>query len=287
MILGRERGLMSDHKSLLLAGLICLCLQSTPWAGEAKPEAEGKVTPKLEGYAKKYYEDFLKTLPPGYTVKPILFHQWSDDEHRIVPFLVSLTPLDPDGRPDGEEQRYDRWRLIGGVPYRKGVKHGLEKKFSYQRRDRRIQRVNIAEIPWQDGKINGVKKLYHRNGKIRLEAPFVHGVRDGVSKEYDLVGRVVKITTYRQGKRHGDMIENWTLTAKPRRIVPYDNDVIEGVVREYYDTGQLKKELPAKSDKWHGLEKQYDEEGALIKQRYWFEDEEVSEEEFRKRQAAK
>jgi antitoxin component YwqK of YwqJK toxin-antitoxin module len=79
------------------------------------------------------------------------------------------------------------------------------------------------------------------------------------------------------------MTEYWTLTGKPMRIVPYKNDKIEGLVRQFYDTGQLKKEVPARRDLFHGVEKQYDEEGALIKKRYWVDDQEIPEEEFLKK----
>ena len=271
------------HRGRILP-VVWLAFLSWPVAtrsGEGEGPKAADIIADLSDHAKRRIAEFQKSLPAGYTVQPAVQRQWSDDERKILTHLVSMTPVAPDGKIDGEMQYIGRWWIARTVPYRKGVKHGDEKKYIYDGKARK--RLVVAEIRWSNGKIDGVKRLYHQNGKLRLETPFQNGLRHGVSKEYDLVGRPGKITHYRQGKRHGEMIENWTLTGKPRRIVPYVNDVIEGLVREFYDSGLKKKEVAARNDLFHGIERQYDEEGDLIKTKYWIEDEEVMEPEFRQK----
>ena len=257
-----------------LAPYVTLHLPSSRCFAEA-PEgaADAKAFEKLEPHDKKYLEDFRKELPQAYSVRPGISHRYSDDEKRVVYRLVSVTPIAPDGKPDGEERHLARLQTVRTVPYVEGRKHGMEMKYHFVLRERRRVRIVTGEIPWDHGKLQGLKKLYHHNGKLRVEAPYDKGELDGVSKEYDLTGRVVKVTPYRKGKRHGEMTEYWTLSGKPRRIIPYKNDLINGLVREFYDTGQLQREIPARKDLYHGTEKQYDEEGNLIKTVRWVKDE--------------
>lgn len=273
---------MKSRRALPVCFLSALFLATPCPAEDTDAELAEKVKLLSDG-DKRTIEEFRKTLPEGYTVRPGITQQWSDDAHGIVTHLSTLTPLDPDGKIDGEVRSVYHGSVMRTVPYVKGVKEGVEKKHSGAYVNGRYQRVLIAEIPWHEGRNHGVKKLYHGNGQVRVEVPYEKGEPDGVSKEYDLNGRAVKVTIYKKGKRHGEMTEYWTLTGKPRRIVPYENDKVDGVVREFYDSGQLKKEIPAKKDLFHGVEKQYDEEGDLIKKRYWIKDEEATEEEFLKK----
>jgi len=273
---------MKSSRAIYTFSLLALFLAARCPAEDTDAELAEKVKLLSDG-DKRTIEAFRKTLPEGYTVRPTISQRWSDDAHGIVTRLASLIPLDPGGKIDGEVRSLYRGSVMRSVPYVKGVKQGVEKKYSSGYVKGRYQRVLVAEVPWHEGKNHGVKKLYHGNGQVRVEVPYTKGVPDGVSKEFDLNGRTVKVTNYKKGKRHGEMTEYWTLTGKPRRIVPYKNDKVDGVVRDFYDSGQLKREIPAKKDLFHGVEKQYDEEGDLIKRRYWIKDEEATKEEFMKK----
>jgi antitoxin component YwqK of YwqJK toxin-antitoxin module len=274
---------MKPIKVCLVAFFLLLGLPLTGRAEDTTAAPDASKVDLLEPEGKQILAEFRKSLPQGYTAEVGVFQQWSDDEQRILTHLSSVSPIGPDGKIDGEVRYYAHTLVVRTVPYKKGVKDGVERKFQGVAVEGQRQHVLLAEIPWQNDKIQGVKKLYHANGKLRVEAPHDNGQPDGVSKEYDLNGRTVKVTEYKKGKRHGEMTEYWTLTGKPMRIVPYKNDKIEGLVRQFYDTGQLKKEVPARRDLFHGVEKQYDEEGALIKKRYWVDDQEIPEEEFLKK----
>jgi antitoxin component YwqK of YwqJK toxin-antitoxin module len=238
--------------------------------------SQAELINRLEGFAKRHIEEFQKSLPKGYSFRPLLTQKWSDDEQKILGILLALTPLDSKGRPNGEEKHFDSYQVSKTIPYVKGAKHGLEKRYLTGRNAPRKGIIVTAEIPWEHGKIIGTKKLFHDNGRLRLEIVFKAEGREGKSQEFDLNGRLVKSTHYKGGERHGLVTEYWSLTGKPRRIVEYRNGDLQGVVREFYDSGVLKKEVQVKDGEFHGVEKQFDEEGGLSKKKYWWKDDVVS-----------
>lgn len=263
-----------------LSFLLVLILHSA--SGEPIPLAPGAELPSnLDPNATAILLEFRKSLAPGYTLRPAFKQEFSQKHEKVISRLIAVTPVDPDGRVDGNELHYEGSSMVRTVPFVRGVKEGVEYRYHDRWEERKFHRIVIAEIPWKDGKIEGVKKLSYPTGQIRSETPHANGVPHGVAREYDLPGKLVKSTPYENGKRHGEMIDYWSSTGKPSRIIPYEADRIEGLIRETYDSGKLKKEVSAHDDRFHGVEKQYDEEGKLIKKRFWIDDKEVPEEDFR------
>ena len=55
---------------------------------------------------------------------------------------------------------------------------------------------NLAtELP-----VNGEAKIFYENGKIKESVPVKNGNREGVGREYDETGKVIKETLYRNDK---------------------------------------------------------------------------------------
>ena len=52
-----------------------------------------------------------------------------------------------------------------------------------------------AELP-----ANGEAKIYYENGKIKESVPVKNGKREGIAREYDETGKVIKETLYRNDK---------------------------------------------------------------------------------------
>ncbi|MDA1139934.1 MAG: hypothetical protein O3B01_15270 [Planctomycetota bacterium] len=266
------------HYSLLITSLLI-----TPLLAEDFSQAD--LINRLEGFAQRHIADFQKALPKGYSYRPFLSQRWSDDEQKVLGILLALTPLDPEGRPDGEEIHYDSYQISSTVPYEKGVKHGIEKRYLTGRNAPREGLIITAEIPWEHGKVIGTKKFFHDNGKLRLGVVLDAAGREGESQEFDVNGRLVKSTHYLGGERHGVMTEFWSLTGKPRRMVEYQKGVMQGVVKEYYDSGILQREVEVKDGEFHGVERQFDEDGEPSKQKYWWKDDAVSAHKFKSLQS--
>jgi antitoxin component YwqK of YwqJK toxin-antitoxin module len=275
-----------------VAFLLCMFCASALRAAEggAAPDVSRRIVaedkPELAFLrSDRRVTEYLKELPEDHKLQPVVTFTWSDDEAKPIPCLVSLTPVDPDGKPDGEARYYDDTFVRRVVPWQHGLKEGVEKECVWPDGGRGGS-VTVSETPWRNGKVHGVKKLYHpENGKVSMEVPYADGLRQGVAKSYDLPGRLEKVVPYKDDKADGEVIEYWTATGKPRKIVPFRNGVAQGVVREYHDNGNLKNELPVENDLFQGIEKQYDEKGTLVMTRYWLRDELVSKEQYE--QAAK
>ncbi len=98
-----------------------------------------------------------------------------------------------------------------------------------------------GKIPFKNGVVDGVSKLYYPNGKVQNESTHKKGVPDGVSKTY---------------------YENRKLKVE----LPFKNGIIEGIAKVYYLTGKLMSEESYKNDQLDGIVKRYDENGKLIEQ---------------------
>jgi len=223
--------------------------------------------------------EMLKSLPETHKVKPTVRYAWSDDEEKRFPQLIALTPLGPDGKPDGTAHHFGADHRT--VPYRNGLKHGTETahKIVGRRRERRL----VSETPWVKGKIHGIKKVYHLpNGKPHMEVLYEKGRRQGEAKTYDLPGRLVKVTPYKNDKTHGKVVEYYPGTQQQKKAIPFRKGKVHGVVFEYYEDGTLKRELPARNDRFHGIEKAYDEKGQITRTRYWLDDDVVTKGEYLK-----
>jgi antitoxin component YwqK of YwqJK toxin-antitoxin module len=60
---------------------------------------------------------------------------------------------------------------------------------------------------------------------------------------------------------------------------------VHGTVKEFYENGNPKRELPFVEDRMHGVEKEYDGEGNLENTAYWYEGDRVSKDVYRQRVA--
>ena len=96
----------------------------------------------------------------------------------------------------------------------------------------------VREIPYKNGKREGLAKTYYGNGNLWIEGPYKNGKAEGLVKWY-----------YKNGKV-------W-------REDPYKNGKFEGVVKEYYENGNLENETPYKNGKREGVDKWYYKNGNL------------------------
>lgn len=94
------------------------------------------------------------------------------------------------------------------------------------------------EIPYINGKINGISKEYYKGGKLKYEIPYTNNKINGVMKGY------------------------WETSALAGKY-PYTNDEKNGVVKGYYENGRLAGETPFTNGKENGVEKRYDENGKI------------------------
>lgn len=94
------------------------------------------------------------------------------------------------------------------------------------------------EASYKDGKLNGVEKWYHKNGKIDLEVSYKEGKMEGIERGYFNNGALRSEAFYKNGR-------------------------LEGAQKFYYKNGNLEGEIPYQEDKINGVAKWYESNGAL------------------------
>jgi antitoxin component YwqK of YwqJK toxin-antitoxin module len=172
--------------------------------------------------------------------------------------------------------------------------------------DRKGQK--ILEIPYKDGRRNGVAVWYLPEGRIHRRMEFADGVPVGKLVEYDNQGKIRRKETYKDGmkivnnvtyyrpsgqKRQESIVQRGRLAlqgeddwweAKPAPMIVTGQDVQHGPVRSWFENGQTKMVGNLVKDKrvgkfiwWHRngtkqLTGQYDEAGNKTgRWRWWHE----------------
>jgi len=270
--------------------LALAALAATAWQAPAEQAASGPAERVLvlakdarppEEFL-RVVEAFQKELPDGHRVKVVIRPQFDLNIGAFRDALASLTAVDADGTPDGEELHFaaQEHGPVRRANYRKGVQHGLE---TFYRTGPDYRPLAWKTVPWEDGRVHGAVKLLYPDGKVMSETPYVRGVLEGESRSYAPDGFVTRVVHYKAGQRDGELIEHWPRTRKIKQTVPYRMGKVHGTVRQYYESGQLKREVQVWEDCFHGVDRQYYEDGELRKTTWWVLDEEVSEAEFAQR----
>jgi antitoxin component YwqK of YwqJK toxin-antitoxin module len=188
-----------------------------------------------------------------------------------------VTTVDSQERPDGLEVEYLDWYRPPArkTLYKQGVKNGVEQIF-HPGTDKLQQ-----EIPWVNGRIEGVKKAFHENGKPSVETPYSGGVISGEVKSFTDQGGLLRVARFSAGVRDGEMIDYWPDREKAiDRTIPYRKGRIEGMARAYYADGKPKWEKPFRNNVQHGVEKEFAPDGTLERERHWIDGDTVTAEEF-------
>ena len=209
---------------------------------------------KLPGYKKS--EERVVTIDPREPV-PMPFQRFMKpyenlpEDHRlqittkrtIVPgkgYMVDsvqhITPVGPDGKKDGVQTFYRLgYMLEHSVTWKDGVRHGPEKFYAHEHRNSYTQKI----IPWVDGEIRGVQRVFHPNGEPLAETEYKDGRPAGISKRYDNQGRLTRETPYQDGLPHGEATDYYP--RRPRRVIPVRDGKIQGTIVDYNWDGRIVK----------------------------------------------
>ncbi len=175
------------------------------------------------------------------------------------------------GKPDGYWKNYYSNGIIKSEGNR--VEFELDSLWKFYNEEGKI----VMEINYVGGKKNGyrithqsneilkenfvndVKQGYtlqlFSNGKIKLKTPFVNGLEEGISKEYNLNGNIVQLITYKKGY----IIDR-------SRINRYDSENMPHAAWKWFseDETVVVKEGTFKHGLKHGYFKEYDLNGNLL-----------------------
>ena len=120
------------------------------------------------------------------------------------------------------------------VNYPKGVK--VAKKGNYEYKDYNDQL--IFTMPFKNGKADGVKKHYNKNGIVTSEEVFSNGTQTGLTKLYYSSGQLYKTTKYDNNKKNG-LETVYTNLGSVISESNYVNGELDGMQTNYYANGKV------------------------------------------------
>lgn len=232
---------------------------------------------KLSEHDQKRIRDVLQSVPADHKVE--VECQTLAPGGQAIRFIKRLTAVNAAGKPDGKEVYYVDWyrHTVRELQFKNGVQHGVEQHFDVE------SGALLSEIPWEKGKIQGVKRSFHPSGKLANEATYENGAIQGPSRSYSQDGKLIRVVNFVAGKREGEATDYWVDNPDAvERIIPYHKDKVDGVAKAFYLNGKLKWERPFKDNRQHGVEKQYAADGTLERTLYWLNGRDVPAEEYRK-----
>ena len=284
--MGSRKGMCVALVAVLLAGEAALAQFETAEeaSGTVKLVAKGApelrmfgrgVTPRLTKMFEGASADHRLELEYGPNAGPLLPR--NAPKHR----LLRATMLDKDGHKDGPET-FGGYLPRQTVRWRNGKKHGTETVY-------KIQGENcfgkVAEKQWVDGVLQGEARTFYASTRyahkrfletpVQSVTPYVDGVIQGEAKTYSRDGKLRRITRYRSGRRHGEMVDYWPDGKTTKRVAPFDDGKVRGVVREYHRDGTIRKEAPYRDDLRHGVERRYTAKGEVREEVRWENDERI------------
>lgn len=98
---------------------------------------------------------------------------------------------------------------------------------------------------YKNGKLEGVKKVFYKDGKIASETHYVNGVKEGVHKQYAENGVVIEEIPYKNNQFNGWVIyrdRHGKTTAEGK----YEKGLKKGIWK-FYEDGKLVKEVDSES----------------------------------------
>lgn len=214
----------------------------------------------------------------------------------------ALNRYDREGKKHGYwKSFFDDWSLHTECYYKHGLRDGFYKEYDAKGNLKKITKYvnDVEQVLESDMKPLIVQHEYYPNGKVKREASFRDGRREGVWREFDEEGNVINSQTYHKGglvsegvvgtdgKRRGEYKEFFadsTLRAeglfidglrsgewkfyyqngKLQEVGRYKEGEPEGLWIWYHDNGQKQIEEEFYKGLHNGSYKEYDAKGNLI-----------------------
>ena len=108
----------------------------------------------------------------------------------------------------------------------------------------------------------GKYEAFFDNGKLSMEANYVHDTLDGVRKIFNENGHVETIENYKNGSFSG-LYQNFYPNGQVKFEGTYTDNVMGGIWKGYYESGKLKEEVTMADNDENGPFKEYHENGQI------------------------
>lgn len=178
----------------------------------------------------------------------------------------SLNRYDKQGKKHGYwKSFFDDWSLHTECYYRHGLRDGFYKEYDVHGNLKKITKYvnDIEQVQQSELKPLVVQHEYHPNGQVKREVSFRDGQKEGVWREFDENGNVLRSQTYkngvlltegivdRDGRRRGECKEFYA-DSTLRAVGVFIDGERSGEWRYYYQNGQLEQKGLFENGKQHG-----------------------------------
>jgi len=144
---------------------------------------------------------------------------------------------------------------IQKISYMYGKKNGYLLTYDYSDiADGTGRGTIISKELYIDDKKEGKSYYYYPDGKLKSEVSYVDGRKQGMTKEFDESGMIISLIYY----HNGYITEREDINRRDK------NGLKQGIWREFYPDGRIKKEEIYVNDVFEGFYKEYNERGDMI-----------------------
>jgi len=109
-----------------------------------------------------------------------------------------------------------------------------------------------AEAHFDEGKLDGVFRLWHTNGQLAEEGHYVADQRHGTFSTWGEDGIKLLEQNFANGKRNGEM-KRWYRTGQLQFIEHYVDGEKDGPAVAYFENGQMEAEGMFRKGNFHGV----------------------------------
>jgi antitoxin component YwqK of YwqJK toxin-antitoxin module len=90
----------------------------------------------------------------------------------------------------------------------------------------------------KEGRVEGLRRMYHQNSQLALERMYVNGIENGLEKEYYEDGSLKQKGTFVNGKEDG-IWEMYYPNGQVKQRSNFKDGIMEGETSVYYSNGKL------------------------------------------------
>jgi len=144
--------------------------------------------------------------------------------------------------------------LTEQISYKLGEKSGYSNLYHYKNPQNPGQPTLISSELYVMGKKEGSSFYYHPTGELKMIVYYVNGKKQGLSREFSKDSTLITVVQYK---------DNYVIDRERVNRVD-DQGNRQGIYREYYENGNIKKEENFLDNQLHGYYREFDGRGQLV-----------------------
>ncbi|MEX2369457.1 MAG: hypothetical protein WD578_00520 [Bacteroidales bacterium] len=143
--------------------------------------------------------------------------------------------------------------LVEVINYQLGKRSGYTMRYSYDNPQLPGERTLLSKELYINDKKQGNSFYYYNTGELKELVYYVNGEKEGYAKEFGKESTVITLKQYK---------DNYLISRE--RINRTDTDGLkQGMYKEFYADGDVKREVNYLDDELHGYYREYDSNGKI------------------------